>query len=190
MKFFNPLKKRKTQSELLTFDSIVESYKSKIGKDFNGYRNHCYRVFQFCQALSDKELGEEDSQKLQIALAFHDLGLFTDNTVDYLPPSMTLADEYLAHTKQAKFRDEILLMIEQHHKITAFDSTVYPLVELLRQADLVDFSLGMVKFGLDKDYIKQVKKAYPNKGFHKMVVMRQMGWLTKHPNNPFPIFKL
>lgn len=67
-------------------------------------------------ALSDKELGEEDSQKLQIALAFHDLGLFTDNTVDYLPPSMTLADEY--HTKQAKFRDEILLMIEQHHKIT------------------------------------------------------------------------
>ena len=94
MKFFNPLKKRKTQSELPTFDSIVESYKPKIGKDFNGYRNHCYRVFQFCQALSDKELGEEDSQKLQIALAFHDLGLFTDNTVDYLPPSMTLADEY------------------------------------------------------------------------------------------------
>lgn len=189
MKIFS-LKKRQKLNDMPIFDQILAEYKAIIGKDFEGYRNHCYRVYQFCQALSDNKLSEVDKTKLQIALAFHDLGLFTDNTVDYLPPSMRLADAYLSQTNQSKFCDEILLMIEQHHKLLPFDSSVYPLVELLRKADLMDFSLGKVHHGVDKDFIKTVKKTYPNKGFHKMVVTRQLAWLKAHPNNPFPIFKV
>lgn len=191
MKFsFNPLKKANKANQLSLLDTILADYKAVIGKDFDGYRNHCCRVYQFCQALSDTPLGDEAQQKLQIALAFHDLGLFTDNTVDYLPPSMQLASEYLQKNHQMQWHDEILLMIEQHHKLTSIDTTVYPLVELLRKADLVDFSLGVAHQGVDKALIKQVKKSYPNKGFHKMVITRQLAWLKQHPDNPFPIFKL
>lgn len=173
---------------LPTLDNILNQYKSAIGKDFTGYRNHCYRVYHICQALA--ALNEVEQQKLQLALAFHDLGLFTEDTVDYLPPSMALADKYLKEHHLENWQAEIALMIGEHHKITPFHNYKYPLVEVLRKADLVDFSLGLVRHGVNKALIKQLKKAFPNAGFHKMVAKEQAAWLLAHPKNPFPIFKL
>ena len=175
-------------TDLTTLDTLLNQYKSVIGKNFDGYRNHCYRVYNICQALV--ALNETEQKKLEVALAFHDLGLFTDNTVDYLPPSIELAEEFLKDNNLENWQTEIALMIGEHHKLTPFKSATFPLVEVLRQADLVDFSLGVVRFGVDKDFIKQLKQEFPNAGFHKMVAKEQIAWLKSHPKNPFPIFKL
>lgn len=145
-------------------------------------------MYHICQTLTS--LSTKDEQKLQVALAFHDLGLFTENTVDYLPPSMALADDYLKEHHLQKWQKEIALMIGEHHKITPYQTSTYPLVELLRRADLVDFSLGLVRHGVDRAVITQLKQEFPNAGFHKMVVKEQLAWITSHPKNPFPIFKL
>lgn len=174
-------------TQLSTLDVILNDYKTVIGKNFDSYRNHCYRVYHFCEAMA--ALNEIEQKKLQIAIAFHDLGLFTDNTVDYLPPSMALADSFLKDSNLVNWQIEILLMIGEHHKVTPYHSAKYPLVEVLRKADLVDFSLGMLRHGVDKAVIKQVKLAFPNAGFHRLVLKEQLAWLKSHPTNPFPIFK-
>ncbi len=175
------------KQSLLVLEDILQNYKAAIGKDFNGYRNHCYRVYRICQALTF--LTAEEEHKLQIALAFHDLGLFTAETVDYLPPSITLAETFLATQYLEKWQTEIALMIGEHHKVTSFKSRAYLLVEILRQADLDDFSFGIVCHGVDKTLIRQLKRQFPNAGFHRIIAKEQVAWLIKNPLNPFPIFK-
>lgn len=69
---------------------------------------------------------------------------------DYLPPSMALTDSYVKEHNLENWQAEIALMIGEHHKITPFHSSQYPLVEVLRKADLVDFLLGLVRHGVDK----------------------------------------
>ena len=36
-----------------------------------------------------------------VAVAFHDLGIWTDNTLDYLPPSVNRAKTYLAEIQHS-----------------------------------------------------------------------------------------
>ncbi|MNT51129.1 hypothetical protein D3C72_1880800 [compost metagenome] len=80
-------------------------------------------------------------------------------------------------------------MIDMHHKITKYDDDSLPLVEVFRRADLVDVSLGVVTFGISKDLIHQIKEAFPNHSFHKMLCRTSAQWLLKHPLNPIPILK-
>ena len=46
-----------------------------------------------------------------------------------------------------------------HHKLTRYTGQDYPTVEIFRQGDLVDFSLGIVKCGVPDDYVRQVGAA-------------------------------
>lgn len=82
-----------------------------------------------------------------------------------------------------------LLMIIEHHKIREYRGATYPLVELFRKGDLVDFSFGMIKFGIPKTYIKEVKTKFPNSDFHKNLGKRAAKWFLKHPLNPVPMMK-
>jgi hypothetical protein len=80
-------------------------------------------------------------------------------------------------------------MITEHHKFREYKNPDYPLVELFRKGDLVDFSLGTVKFGLAKQDIKKLKIEIPNAGFHKGLAKKVAKWFIKHPLNPAPMFK-
>ena len=175
-------------------ENLLGEYRDVIGKNYEGYKNHCYRMLHFCFHLRRAaepgfELSDEERQKLIIAAAFHDMGLWTENTVDYLPPSIALAREYLARENLSKWTEEIELMIDMHHKITAYKDKRFPLVEIFRQGDLVDFSLGLVKAKIPGSYIKEVKASFPNAGFHKTLLKVGTVWTFKHPLNPAPIFK-
>ena len=61
-------------------------------------------------------------------------------------------------------------MVEFHHKVRAYKDEQYPLVEIFRKGDLVDFSLGIFKCGVPRTYIKSVKQTIPNAGFHKFLI--------------------
>ncbi|MGV2391376.1 MAG UNVERIFIED_CONTAM: hypothetical protein LVR29_34520 [Microcystis novacekii LVE1205-3] len=61
-------------------------------------------------------------------------------------------------------------MVEMHHKVRTYKTDRYPLVELFRRGDLVDFSLGFFKFGIPPAYVSEVKKAIPNNGFHRFLI--------------------
>ncbi len=150
-----------------------------------GYRNHVYRMVNFCFAQGDFDA--EQKEKIVIAGCFHDLGIWSADTFDYLPPSIVLANEYLRRTGRGAWQDEIATMIDLHHRIRKCDDG--SLVEVFRRGDLVDFSLGLIKCGVPSAYVRDVKRAFPNKGFHKQLVRRACTWTLRHPLNPVPVLK-
>lgn len=167
-------------------DEILEPYAATLGGDFEGYRNHTHRVINFGAALSSGE--PETLKRLAIAAAFHDLGIWTDRTFDYLPPSERLALAYLAQTAQESLQPEIEAMIHQHHKITRFQAG--GLVEAFRQADWIDVSKGVLTFGLPRRFVREVLSAFPNAGFHRRLVQLSFSHLLRHPLNSLPMFRL
>ena len=174
------------EKQIPLLESILGEWKETIGKDFEGYRNHVCRMVNFCFAL--KPCSEEEREKVMIAGAFHDIGLWTGKTLDYIPPSIPPAIEYLKRHGLENWSNEISLMISEHHKLRQYVGS-FPLVELFRKGDLVDFSLGMVTFGLPKEYVSQVKAEIPNAGFHANLVRLSAKWFVKHPFNPAPMMK-
>lgn len=178
--------------ELPLVDEILADWKNTIGDDFQGYRNHVHRMILCCfalKSLANEKLSNDEKEKIIIAGAFHDLGIWIENTLDYLPPSIPPARNYLKKRGLESWSIEIELMINEHHKLKEYQDSRYPLVELFRKGDLVDFSLGVVKFGLPKSDIKTLKAKFPNAGFHKCLAKRAIKWFLKHPLNPAPMMK-
>ncbi len=173
-------------------DEILSEWEELLGDEHLGYKNHAKRMILFCFAIKNKSLNkctEEDKQKIIIAAAFHDIGIWIDDTLDYLPPSLPPAQHYLNKMGLEAWTTEIELMITEHHKFRKYKNKDYPLVEVFRRGDLVDFSLGVVTFGLDKADIKQVKSHIPNANFHKNLAKRFAKWIIKHPLKPAPMLK-
>lgn len=183
----------KIESSISVLEELLAPWQTLIGEDYLGYRNHLYRMIHCCVALqghtSLSECDEQVLRKICIAACFHDIGIWINNTVDYIPPSLPPARAYLQENGLETWTDEILLMMTEHHKLNEYRDEAYPLVELFRKADLVDFSLGMVRFGLDKELIARLKKTFPNSGFHAMLVRRASKWFLRHPLNPAPMMK-
>ena len=74
-------------------EEIIGGHKDLMGDQFLPYKNHVYRVLNFCYLFY--EPSEEEVDKLAIAAAFHDLGMWPGDEIDYLAPSMELARVYL-----------------------------------------------------------------------------------------------
>lgn len=175
------------EQRISLLDDILGKWEKKLEDDFAGYKNHVYRMINFSFALHD--FNDEEREKIIIAGCFHDLGIWSDNTFDYFPPSIVLAEDYLKQNDLEQWIPDISLMIDLHHKLRKYKDEPSPLVEIFRQGDLVDFSLGIVKCGLPGTYIKSVKKQFPNAGFHKRLVKLAGRWFCRHPLNPVPVLK-
>lgn len=167
-------------------DQLLTEWQSALATDAIAYRNHCYRVFNFYAAFIGTQEGDA-IDKGAIALAFHDLGIWTHHTLDYLEPSAALAHLWLSQQNRSDWSADIGSMIVHHHHVTAVAEQ--PLAEALRKADWVDFSLGLRRFGLTGDFIRQVQEHFPNAGFHRMLLQLGIARAIRHPLSPLPMFK-
>lgn len=168
-------------------DEILEPFRKAIAADFNGYRNHVCRVVSLCYSTQD--FNDVEREKIQIAGSFHDIGIWTGGTLDYLAPSAEAARTYLLANGREDWASEISEMIELHHRIHSCADSKYQLVEQFRRADTADFSLGMIRMGLSRDLIRQLKLEFPNNGFHKRLAQLGGKWFLRHPLNPLPMFR-
>jgi len=168
-------------------DALLDRYAPQLGADHRAYRNHCQRMANCALALSDDS--PESQRKISIAAAFHDLGIWTHGTFDYLAPSEALAEAYLTEIGEIGWTAEIRTMIREHHKIRRYRDASMPRVEAFRKADLVDVSLGLIRFGLQRSFVRELAAAFPNAGFHKRLV--QLAWkrLRSHPFSPMPMMR-
>lgn len=171
-------------------DEVLDAHATVLGRDFTAYRNHTYRVANFCAA----QIAGDPAQleRVAIAAAFHDLGIWTDGTFDYLPPSVRLATTYLAQTARSEWEREITEMIAEHHKLSPWhaDRAGRPLVEPFRRADWIDVSRGLRTFGLPRSLLRDVFATWPNAGFHKKLAELELARLRSHPWNPLPMVRL
>jgi hypothetical protein len=177
----------KLEDDIPSLESILNEWREAIGNQYEPYKNHVYRVLNFCFALH--QCSEEDKQKLIITGCFHDIGIWSDDTIDYLEPSIELAKKYLKEKSKEEWSDEIELMIDLHHKFRTVKNCEYPLVEVFRKGDWVDVSKGMRSFGLPMTYVKSVLNKFPNLGFHKNLTRLTREEFKRHPFNPLPMMK-
>lgn len=169
-----------------TIELLLKPYENTLGKDFQGYKNHLYRVINFCNLQA--EMSPEEQGKLEIAAVFHDLALWTSHTADYVTPSEDLAKQYLQQIDCPEWSEDICRIIREHHKITAADNK-RSLVEIFRKADWIDVTFGLRSFGVDQQQIKQIYKIFPDNGFHPLLVKIIRMQIFKNPLNPLPMMK-
>lgn len=169
-------------------EEVLGAYAAQIGGDFEGYRGHCYRVLNFCVALAPGPV--RCLRKLAIATAFHDIGIWTHKTFDYLEPSTRVAADYLARSGAGDWIEEVGLMIREHHKIRPVGEPARMFVESFRRADWVDVSRGLLAFGLPRRLIREAFAIWPSAGFHRKLI--QLSWerFKSHPLSPLPMLKL
>src|SRR5262245_24157960 len=168
-------------------EEVLDEHASELGRDRIAYRNHVYRVLNLCLAI----VGDirVELEKIAIAAVFHDLGIWTAKTFDYIGPSVALAREYLTARGLAAWIPEIESMIADHHKVTPSGANPASLVECFRRADWIDVSRGLRTFGVPRTFIAAVGATWPNAGFHRLLVRLTVDRFWKHPLTPLPMVK-
>ena len=174
-------------------DELLEARREVFGgpeaeKVFVGYRNHAYHILNFARQWVKPSPGSDD--KIAIAAVFHDIASWPNDNLDYLRPSADQAEAYLDEAGLADWKPEMRLMIEMHHKITAYKGAHKEWVEPVRRADWCDVSFATMRFGLPKSFVKEIRSAFPLAPFYPGHVYRvSFKWMLRHPLNPAPIFK-
>ena len=176
--------------DLSTFalvDDILRSHTQALGPDLPAYRNHVTRVLHFVFAIAPQL--QKAPLPILVAGAFHDLGIWTARTFDYLDPSSKLAHDYLVAQGLEPLWSEVDLIIGQHHKLRAYTGPFAKSVEAFRRADLVDLSLGLIRSGVPHKFIQMVRGQFPNAGFHGRLAVFTGQQFLRTPLNPFPMMR-
>ncbi|MFT4396750.1 HD domain-containing protein [Gordonia lacunae] len=176
-----------------TVDNFLAPYRSDLGTDATMYRNHVLRVLFLADALtaehrriSPEYPSPSSDRDFVLAATFHDLGIWTAGTFDYLQPSMALAAEHATRSGGSYDIELITTMIAQHHKLRAAASPS-SFVEILRRADAIDVSGGML-YRCYRPYRVAVRH-YPTIGFHRQLIrLTARRWRT-HPTSPLPMLR-
>jgi hypothetical protein len=178
-------------AELLTalplVEAVLDAHAGVLGRDVTAYRHHVYRVVNLAVRF-----GRGDAawfERLQIAAAFHDLGIWTAHTFDYLEPSVADATGFLAGTGRTAWTPAIAETIREHHKVTECRGPAAGLAEPFRRADWTDVSLGARRFGLPWADYRAILRSWPDEGFHWRLIQLTAGRWRRHPLSPLPMVR-
>lgn len=165
-------------------EEVLIRYKTHLGRDYEKYRNHVYRVYNY--SLCQLELAA--NEELAFASAFHDLGIWSDNTFDYLDASIRCMMSYLEDEDNEKLR-AISTIIYWHHKKTPYVGVYEQWVEAFRRADWMDVTFGHRDCGIPVNIVKEIKRTFPYRSFHFKLAKLSLNNFIRHPMNPLPMFK-
>lgn len=165
-------------------DEVLGAHEQAIGRDLAGYRGHVYRTLNFAWAQADYP---GDTLGLVVAASFHDLGIWTDLTFDYLEPSARRAVAYVEAHELAVDTRALRRVLDSHHKLSRCAGD--PQAEAFRRADLIDLSWGFLRFGLPRALVAEVQAAFPNAGFHRCLGRVGLRWARAHPLRPLPMLR-
>ena len=170
-----------------SLDELFRPWQKALGRDYRAYRNHAERVLRLCELLAGGAL--PDPLAFHVAATYHDLGIWSDGTLDYLAPSRARASAWLAANGLVEKSVLVEDMIENHHRVRAAGPGNTP-VEIFRQADWIDVTLGLCNFGLAREEYRRLLDEFPDAGFHRRLL--ELGgrqWL-RTPWRPLPMFRL
>lgn len=144
-------------------EAMFEPLRPVIGRDFDSYRGHVYRVLSY--ALHILGPGTPHRGLVEAALVHHDVGLWTDGALAYLEPSIARA--LAANAEGGWGHDPALLRdaILWHHKLLPFRGPQAEVVNAVRRADWIEASDARFRMGLAREQIAAVRAAIPDHGF-------------------------
>lgn len=168
-------------------DAALNEWADAIGPHFTAYRNHCYYVLNVVNTLAQPSADELD--QVAIAVAFHDLGIWSDKTLDYLDPSADRAKAYLAAKGREADFPAVEAMIQGHHKLTRCKGEHARLAEAFRRADWNFVSLGSMPMGVPRALRRELLAQFPNAGFHNMLLKLGGAEFLRRPWKPLPMMR-
>jgi len=174
---------------LQLIEAILQSHSYRLADDLVPYRNHASRVFlHCCTLLRHAEMDSpEQIQRASIVAAFHDLGIWTAGTFDYIGPSCLLAREYLRETGRPEWTAEVEAAIVFHHKITPARGRG-ALVDCFRRADWTDVT-RIAGFGVSAKHVAAARRQFPYEGFHRRLLHFAWKRFKQAPWSPLPMMK-
>jgi hypothetical protein len=144
---------------------------------------HCLRQFLIAERLG-RQAGETvDREILLCAALLHDAGLYPGvSTGDvYVSDSRRLAERTLAPFDWSSERlARCLDAVEQHHALGSRRDWGVE-VELMRRSDLVDVTRGLVAFGLERAWLRELFKGVPRTGFYRMLLRETLRMARERP---------
>jgi hypothetical protein len=127
---------------------------------------HCLRVRYVAAELARRRGWEIDGEVLTVAAVLHDIGLYPGASRGgvYTADGAALAREMLAaHGWSAQRTERCAEAIDRHHEVRRQVSRGGE-VEALRLADLVELSGGLLRFGLDRQWLRALYDTVPRRG--------------------------
>ena len=145
-----------------------------------------YRIVNLCVAI----VGRSELEKIAVAAVFHDLGIWTNGTFDYIAPSIALAHDYLVARAREDWTAEIEEMIADHHKITPSTADPDSLIEAFRRADWIDVTRGLRRFGIPRPFRHACSQHGRVPGFIGVSCTLTLDRFRSHPLTPLPMVRL
>jgi hypothetical protein len=179
-----------TAEDLARSDSeraALEKLRGITGENGGPMERHGLRVFLIADRLATARNATVDREVLLIAGLLHDVGLYDEASHGgvYVLEGAEFAADLLR--KQGWEEDRIRLCfdaIERHHDTrTQWDRGAE--VELIRRADLVDLTSGLVRFGLSREWLRDLFKSVPRDGTYG-TIGKEVGKLLIHRPLTFP----
>jgi len=161
-------------------DTVLARYSDLLGAEASAYRNHVYRGLNYQLRILDSEA----TDLLALAWVGHDLGLWTDHTLDYLPPSLRLGRELAAEFRVDDI-ERLQMMIQFHHRVRRIAD---PVAESFRVADRADAWQGRWRRPLHLEDIDGAVRQFPYCGFHRFLRQSLVAYAIRHPLRPLPMF--
>ena len=169
-------------------EEMAARWSDALGSARDAYSGHAYRVLNYARALIASENYDEE---LALAAAYHDLGIWSDRTFDYLAPSTERAEMFRREVAPEMDERLLRLLIQDHHLLRRPSVGVEPgLRDAFRRADLVDVSRGRFRAGLPAPFVRDVVERFPYRGFHGTLVRTALRWTLRHPLRPLPKIRI
>jgi hypothetical protein len=165
--------------------SALDALRAAAGPDSPRAR-HCLRQFAIAARLAgDRPF---DRELLLCACWLHDLGLFTVSRDPYVTEGARLAERVLEPFGWPPERVQRCMdACEQHHAPRS-RLTMGLEVELVRQSDLVDVTRGLVSFGLDRRWLRQLFREIPRAGLWRLIGSAVLKELRHRPASLVGVF--
>ncbi|TXH05316.1 MAG: hypothetical protein E6R07_05190 [Nevskiaceae bacterium] len=168
-------------------DTLLDDWRAALGKDDEGYRNHCHILLNVVDALAQPT--DRERELIAIAAAFHDLGIWSDHSFDYLDPSAARARAWLAAQGREADAPVVEAMIQGHHQFTRCRGPHARLAEAFRRADWNFVSLGLLPMGVPRTLRRRLVRAFPNAGFHAKLLRLIGREFMRRPWRPLPMMR-
>jgi len=163
--------------------ACLDALRTASGESDGAMERHCVRQFLIAWRLGEDGHLDVDRELLLCAAFLHDAGLFAGVASDdvYVSDSRRLTERTLEPFGWEPERlRRCLDAAEQHHALRA-RWELGAEVELMRRSDLVDVSGGVIAFGIDRWWLRNLARELPRKGFYGLLAHEVGRMLRERP---------
>jgi hypothetical protein len=169
----------------------LEEVRRLTGTTGGPLENHNVRIFRIAERLAEGRGLKADREVLLCAAHLHDIGLYPGAASDaaYVKDGARLARSLLEpHGWPPARVKRCADAIERHHELRPQWKRGVE-VELLRQADLVDVSGGLIALGAGRGWVRSLGREAPRRGFYREITRLLIHVARERPGSLARVFR-